>query len=64
MTVKAPLSEMPGHLIRRLNQHSAALFQRRLKAAGHDITPVQFSALQTLADHTGLDQSSLASLIA
>ncbi|MGB3243784.1 MAG: MarR family transcriptional regulator, partial [Sulfitobacter sp.] len=41
-----------------------ALFQRRLKAAGHDITPVQFSALQTLADHTGLDQSSLASLIA
>lgn len=59
-----PLSDMPGHLIRRLNQHSTAVFQQRLKAAGQDITPVQFSALRTLADHPGLDQASLAGLIA
>jgi DNA-binding MarR family transcriptional regulator len=64
MTPNPPLSEMPGHLIRRLNQHSTAVFLNRLKDLGHDITPVQFSALVTLADHPGLDQATLAGLIA
>jgi DNA-binding MarR family transcriptional regulator len=57
------LFEMPGHLIRRLNQHSAAVFQHRLKAAGHDLTAVQFSALARLAKQPGIDQATLASQI-
>ncbi len=58
------LFDMPGHLIRRLNQHSTAVFQQRLKAAGHDLTPVQFSALARLADAPGIDQATLAGQIA
>lgn len=57
------LFEMPGHLIRRLNQHSTAVFQHRLRAAGHDITAVQFSALARLAKEPGVDQATLASQI-
>lgn len=64
--MRAPhtLSKLPGHLIRRLNQHSTAVFQSYLKAAGHDITSVQFSALETLAQNPGLDQATLAAQIA
>jgi DNA-binding MarR family transcriptional regulator len=64
MTNMPPLSEMPGHLIRRLNQHATAVFQHRLKTAGYDITSVQFAALKTLSDRPGLDQATLAVLIA
>lgn len=64
MTAHVPLSEMPGHLIRRMNQHSASAFQNRVANTGHDITSVQFSALNTLADHPGLDQATLARRIA
>ena len=35
-----------------------------MRAAGHDLTPVQFAALRTLAKHSGLDQASLAAQIA
>lgn len=59
----AALFDMPGHLIRRLNQHSTAVFQARLKGAGHDITAVQFSALARLAKQPGIDQATLASQI-
>lgn len=55
---------MPGHLIRRLNQHSTAVFQTHLKSVGHDITSVQFSALETLAQNPELDQATLAAKIA
>lgn len=64
MSVDLSLGEMPGHLIRRLNQHSTAVFQDRIKAAGTELTPVQFSALTILAHHPGIDQASLAELIA
>ncbi len=64
MSPSLPLSAMPGHLIRRLNQHSTAVFQNQLKALGHDITSVQFSALETLARNPGLDQATLAAQIA
>ena len=64
MRARHTLSELPGHLIRRLNQHSTAVFQSYLKAAGHDITSVQFSALETLAQNPGLDQATLAAQIA
>lgn len=58
------LAEMPGHVIRRLNQRSTAVFQDRLRAAGQDLTSVQFAALETLARHDGIDQAGLAGLIA
>ncbi|WP_298861648.1 MarR family transcriptional regulator [uncultured Sulfitobacter sp.] len=59
-----PLVQMPGHLIRRFQQHATATFQNGLRSTGHDITPVQFAALTTLAQHSELDQATLAGLIA
>lgn len=55
---------MPGHLIRRLQQIAVSVFTDRVSKAGFDITPVQFAALSTIADNPGLDQASLAGLIA
>jgi MarR family transcriptional regulator, temperature-dependent positive regulator of motility len=58
------LSAMPGHLIRRLHQISTATFAERLKAQGVDMTSVQFAALVALRDNPGVDQATLAQLIA
>ncbi len=55
---------MPGHLIRRLQQASVALFDNEIRRAGHDLTPVQFAALTMIAANPGLDQASLAQGIA
>ncbi|WP_323794568.1 MarR family transcriptional regulator [Nisaea sp.] len=55
---------MAGHLIRRLNQISVSVFQDRLKAAGYDLTPVQYACLATLEQKPGIDQATLAGLIA
>jgi DNA-binding MarR family transcriptional regulator len=55
---------MPGHLIRRLHQIATGLFQERMAALGHDLTPVQFAALATLRDRPDVDQATLAGLIA
>lgn len=55
---------MPGHLIRRLQQIAVSVFTERVAKAGFDITPVQFAALSMIADSPGLDQASLAGLIA
>ena len=55
---------MPGHLVRRLHQISTSIFAERMAAAGHDVTPVQYAALATLADNPGIDQATLAGLIA
>lgn len=55
---------MPGHLIRRLNQISVGLFMDRMMHAGIKLTPVQFSTLTTIEANPGLDQASLAGLIA
>ncbi len=55
--------DMPGHLIRRLNQISTALFADRMAAMDIRLTPVQFAALAAL-DHTpGLDQATLAATV-
>lgn len=56
--------DMAGHLIRRLHQQATLIFTQRTQAAGLDLTPVQFAALDVLATHPGLDQSSLAGWIA
>lgn len=58
------VSRMPGHLIRRLHQLSTQVFLTRVSEAGFDLTPVQFAALDALAENGGIDQASLAQAIA
>lgn len=59
-----PLSRKPGHLIRRLHQISTLVFAQRMREAGFDVTPVQFASLEALSGNLGVDQASLADLIA
>ncbi|QIZ82656.1 winged helix-turn-helix transcriptional regulator [Thalassovita gelatinovora] len=54
---------MAGHLIRRLNQISVSVFNDRMREAGFDVTPVQFSALSVLSTNPQVDQATLAGLI-
>ncbi|GAB4524044.1 MAG: MarR family transcriptional regulator [Roseibium sp.] len=58
------LNELPGHLIRRLQQVAVAVFHAEVEAIGFDITPVQFAALTRVGEHPGIDQATLAGLIA
>ena len=55
---------MPGHVIRRLQQISASVFAETMKAEGLDLTAPHFAALYMLNDHPGIDQATLAGLIA
>ncbi len=54
---------MAGHLIRRLHQQSAQVFQAQMQAAGFELTSVQFAALDAIAQQPGIDQASLAATI-
>lgn len=56
--------EMPGHLARRFQQIAVAAFHAEVGATGHDLTPVQYAALTTVSRHPGIDQATLAGLIA
>ena len=62
-SLKLEIYDMPGHLIRRLNQVSASLFQEETSKAGYNLTPVQYAALGTVLKQPALDQATLASLI-
>jgi len=53
-----PLSELPGHYIRRLQQIAVGVFMDETHAFG--LTPVQFAALNALLAHPGIDQRTLA----
>lgn len=55
--------DMPGHLIRRLHQQSTSVFIQRTLAAGFDLTPVQFAALDAIHTHPATDQAHVAELI-
>lgn len=55
---------MPGHLIRRLNQISVAMFMDRMAQAGLNMTPVQYAALSAIRDNPGIDQATVAGLVA
>lgn len=55
------LDTLPGHLIRRLQQIAVGLFME--ETAAHDLTPVQFAALATIARQPGEDQRTLARTI-
>lgn len=62
MSDNSDLIDMPGHLIRRLQQIASALFLDRAKA--FDFTPVQYAALVAIGNHPGLDQTALCNEIA
>ena len=53
-----PLSELPGHYIRRLQQIAVGVFMDETQAFG--LTPVQFAALNAVMAHPGMDQRTLA----
>ena len=55
---------MPGHLVRRLHQISTGLFMDRMAEAGLNVTPVQFAALSALREHPGIDQATVAGMVA
>ena len=52
----------PGHLIRRLNQISMALFFEETQSLG--LTSVQYAALNMVQEVPGIDQASLSNMIA
>lgn len=58
------IQNMAGHLIRRLHQISTSVFQRGMKEAGIELSPVQFAALDALSRVGRVDQTTLAGMIA
>ena len=54
----------PGFLALRFQQIAVAVFHAEVGAAGSDLTPVQYSVLTALIAHLGVDQATLAGLIA
>mgnify|MGYP001065358070 CR=1 FL=1 len=60
----AKMHDMPGHLVRRFQQIAVAVFHTQVTEAGFDLTPVQYAALATVEANPGLDQITLAGLIA
>jgi MarR family transcriptional regulator, lower aerobic nicotinate degradation pathway regulator len=62
---KAPravaLDTLPGHHIRRLQQIAVAIFLQETEP--HGLTPVQYAALQAVANEPGIDQRTLAGRI-
>jgi DNA-binding MarR family transcriptional regulator len=59
-----PGHDMPGHLARRFQQIAVAIFHVEVEQAGYDLTPVQYAALSAISANSGIDQATLAGLIA
>jgi MarR family transcriptional regulator, temperature-dependent positive regulator of motility len=57
-------NDMPGHLARRFQQIAVAVFLAEVEEAGFDLTPVQYAALAAIRVNPGIDQATLAGLIA
>jgi MarR family transcriptional regulator, lower aerobic nicotinate degradation pathway regulator len=55
------LDTLPGHHIRRLHQIAVAIFLQETEA--HGLTPVQYAAMQAVANTPGLDQRTLAGTV-
>lgn len=55
------LDDLPGHHIRRLQQIAVAIFLQETE--GLNVTPVQYAALQAIADAPHVDQRTLARTI-
>ena len=60
----AEVDNMPGHLIRRFHQISVGIFHNEVGSVGCDLTPIQYAALNKLSHNAGVDQVTLAGLIA
>ena len=60
----AEIDDRPGHLARRFQQIAVAIFHAEVEEAGYDLTTVQYAALVTIGTHPGIDQATLAGLIA
>lgn len=58
----AEMLGQPGYLIRRLHQLSTAAFMTETE--GHDITPIQFSALLVIGTFPNADASKISDIIA
>ena len=58
------VKDMPGHLARRFQQIAVAVFLAEVKNAGYGLTPVQYAALAAISVKSGIDQITLAGLIA
>jgi DNA-binding MarR family transcriptional regulator len=56
--------DMAGHLIRRLHQQATQVFVQKTQAAGFDLTPVQFAALDAIHAQPATDQARVAEMIA
>jgi MarR family transcriptional regulator, temperature-dependent positive regulator of motility len=56
------MGQRPGHLIWRVQQRAWRLFADA--AGGHEVTPVQASVLLVVANQPGIDQKTLAGVIA
>jgi MarR family transcriptional regulator, temperature-dependent positive regulator of motility len=59
--VDIPLGNEPGHLIRRAQQIAVATFH---EVHGRRVTPIQYAILRTLHGAPGIDQVTLAQMIA
>lgn len=57
-----PIYQMPGHLIRRVQQIGSALFAEECSALG--VTPMQYAALIALRQFPSSDATRLSALIA
>jgi DNA-binding MarR family transcriptional regulator len=55
--------DMAGHLIRRLHQQSTQVFAQRTQAAGFDLTPIQYAALEAIHNTPHIDQARVAEMI-
>ncbi len=55
------LYHQPGHLLRRAHQIAASIFHDEL---GTLLTPIQYAVLRILKEHAGIDQVTLAGLVA
>lgn len=55
--------DLPGALIRRLQQTVAFTLTRQFQARGSDLTPVQYTVLAAACTHPGIEQGELADLI-
>lgn len=57
-SAKIDLDGLPGYHIRRLQQIAVAIFLQETESLG--MTPIQYAALQGIANAPGIDQRSLA----
>lgn len=61
LSKKLDLRTLPGHYARRVHQLAVALYSQEV--GDLNVTPVQYSSLQTICNQPGIDQKTLAQTI-